>query len=227
VVSRNKKIDNNQLQRRSIMKALILVDLQNDFMPGGALAVEEGNEVVAIANYLAPRFDLVVATQDWHPANHASFASTHQGRKPGDQVELNGVTQTLWPDHCVQGTPGADFHANLHRNSIDRIFHKGTNPEIDSYSGFYDNNRQFSTGMTDWLRKQGVEQVYIMGLATDYCVKFTALDAIKEGFRTFLITDGCRGVNLNSGDVALALSQMSETGVNLISSREIEIAASA
>ncbi len=209
------------------MKALILVDLQNDFMPGGALAVEEGNEVVAIANYLAPRFDLVVATQDWHPANHASFASTHQGRKPGDQVELNGVTQTLWPDHCVQGTPGADFHANLHRNSIDRIFHKGTNPEIDSYSGFYDNNRQFSTGMTDWLRKQGVEQVYIMGLATDYCVKFTALDAIKEGFRTFLITDGCRGVNLNSGDVALALSQMSETGVNLISSREIEIAASA
>ncbi len=207
------------------MKALILVDLQNDFMPGGALAVEEGDEVVAIANYLAPRFDLVVATQDWHPANHGSFASSHPGKKPGDQIKLNGIDQILWPNHCIQNTTGAEFHPNLHHKSINRVFQKGTNLNIDSYSGFYDNNRQASTGLTLWLKEQRVDQVYIMGLATDYCVKFTALDSLKEGFKTFLITDGCRGVNLNSGDVALALSQMSEAGVNLISSREIEIAA--
>ena len=208
-------------------RALILVDLQNDFMPGGALAVEDGDEVVDVANYIAPRFEVVVATQDWHPANHSSFASSHPGHKIGDIVKLDGLDQVLWPDHCIQNSPGADFHSKLYRNRIDKIFTKGTNPQVDSYSGFYDNNRQFSTGLTDWLKSQNIEQLYIMGLATDYCVKFTALDAVKEGFNVFLITDGCRGVNLNAGDVAAALSQMSEAGVSLVSSREIELAAHA
>lgn len=206
------------------MKALILVDLQNDFMPGGALAVKDGDSVVGIANYLAPRFNMVVATQDWHPANHSSFASSHPGHHPGEVLKINGVDQVLWPDHCVQNTEGAGFHPNLNTDRITEIFHKGTNPEVDSYSGFYDNNRHFSTGLTTWLKNHHVDEVYIMGLATDYCVKFTALDAIKEGFKTFLITDGCRGVNLQSGDEATALSEMSDAGVNLVSSREIEIA---
>lgn len=207
------------------MKALILVDLQNDFMPGGALAVKEGDSIVGLANYLAPRFDLVVATQDWHPADHSSFASSHPGYKPGEVIKINGIDQVLWPDHCIQNSPGASFHPNLNPVNIAEIFHKGTNREVDSYSGFYDNNRHFSTGLAAWLKNHRVNDVYIMGLATDYCVKFTALDARKEGFKTYLITDGCKGVNLQADDETTALSEMSNAGVSLISSREIEIAA--
>ena len=164
------------------MRALIVVDLQYDFMPGGALAVNQGNAVVSVANRVMPKFDLVVATQDWHPANHGSFASQHPGKQAGEFIDLNGLQQILWPDHCVQGTHGGEFHKDLDMLLIDKIFPKGTDPGIDSYSGFYDNAHRQATGLGDYLREKGVTEIYIMGLATDYCVKFTALDAIQLGF---------------------------------------------
>ncbi|MEW6709098.1 MAG: bifunctional nicotinamidase/pyrazinamidase [Candidatus Riflebacteria bacterium] len=206
------------------MKALILVDLQNDFMPGGALAVNEGDLVVEPANRLAEKFELVVATQDWHPADHGSFASNHSGRQPGEMAKLDGLDQILWPNHCVQNTTGAEFHPKLQQKLITKVFRKGTNPKVDSYSGFYDNQRRQATGLGDWLREKQVKKVYVMGLATDYCVKFTALDAASEGFNTWLVTDGCRGVNLQPGDVEKALAEMQKAGVKLIESKEIESA---
>ena len=187
------------------MNALILIDLQYDFMPGGALAVTGGDQVVAVANRLIPHFNMVVATQDWHPVNHKSFASQHDGKSVGDVVQLNDVKQMLWPDHCIQGTPGADFHENLESQRIHQIIPKGTNIEIDSYSGFFDNGHQHATGLARLLKKNGVTGVAVMGLATDYCVKLTALDAVELGFRTTLISDGCRGVELNPGDVKRAV----------------------
>jgi nicotinamidase/pyrazinamidase len=195
------------------MKALILVDLQNDFLPGGALAVPEGDRVIPVANRLLDAFPLVVATQDWHPANHGSFAANHPGQKPFDQVDLGGLPQTLWPVHCVQGTPGAELAPGLDRSRIARIFQKGTDPEIDSYSGFFDNGRRKATGLGDWLKEQGVTEVFVCGLATDYCVKFTALDAVALGFRTHLVLDACRGVKLRPHDVEEAVAEMRRAGV--------------
>lgn len=203
------------------MKALVLVDLQNDFMPGGALAVTEGDRVVPIANRLMPRFDLVVATQDWHPAGHCSFASQYPGKSPGDLVNRGGVQQVLWPDHCIQGSTGAELHHELNQDRIDHVIHKGTDVRIDSYSGFYDNQRSRSTGLTEYLREHDVTEVYIMGLATDYCVKYTALDAVKDGFRTRLIEDGCRGVNLKPGDVEAAVNKMAAAGVQIVESQKL------
>lgn len=197
-------------------KALILVDLQYDFCPGGALAVEEGNAVIPIANQWMPEFEVVVATQDWHPANHGSFAANHPWRKPGQVIDLHGLPQVLWPIHCVQESFGADLVDELDQQRITRIFQKGTDPEVDSYSGFFDNGRRKSTGMGEWLQEQGVDAVYVMGLATDYCVKFTALDALSLGFDTYLIQAGCRGVNLQPGDVDRALEDMAQQGVKLI-----------
>ena len=184
------------------MNALILVDIQNDFVPGGALAVPEGDRVVPVANRLIPRFDLVVATKDWHPADHMSFASRHPGRQAGDVIELAGLPQVLWPDHCIERTPGAEFVAGLAVPGIHRVFEKGTNRAIDSYSGFFDNGHRQATGLGDFLLGRGVTTVFILGLATDYCVKFTALDAVDLGFSTHLVLDGCRGVDLNPGDAA-------------------------
>ncbi|GAB4279648.1 MAG: bifunctional nicotinamidase/pyrazinamidase [Candidatus Rifleibacteriota bacterium] len=206
------------------MKALLLVDLQNDFMPGGNLAVKEGDSVVPVANCLGKHFNIVVATQDWHPGDHSSFAANHPGKKPGDVVNLNGFPQVLWPVHCVQDTDGADFHKNLKLNQITKVFKKGTHKEVDSYSGFFDNNRAHSTGLSEWLKSHGVDTLYIMGLATDYCVKFTALDAVEQGFKTFLITDGCKGVELNTGDISKALEEMQQAGVAFISAREMQTA---
>lgn len=203
------------------MKALVIVDVQNDFCPGGALPVPEGDQVVPILNRLQPCFDLVVATQDWHPINHASFAANHPGRKPGEVIDLHGLSQVLWPVHCVQETPGAEFHPALDRGRIAAVFRKGVDPEIDSYSGFFDNGHRRSTGLADYLQSHGVREVYIGGLATDYCVKFTALDAVALGFPTHLIQDACRGVNLNLGDVVQAIDQMREAGVKIVSSSEI------
>src|SRR3954470_17175888 len=174
------------------MRALILVDIQNDFVPGGALAVREGDQVVPVANRLAPKFNVVVATQDWHPADHGSFAANHVGGKVGEVIELNGLPQVLWPVHCVQGTRGAAFVAGLNVSRVTRVFQKGTDAGIDSYSGFFDNGHRRSTGMGDWLRTQGVGTIYVMGLATDYCVKFTALDGRKLGLEVVLVEDGCR-----------------------------------
>jgi nicotinamidase/pyrazinamidase len=204
------------------MKALILVDIQNDFVPGGALAVPAGDEVVAVANRVQEHFDVVVATQDWHPDDHGSFAANHDAKRPGDIINLHGLRQTLWPHHCVQETRGADFVTDLETDRIEEVFQKGTDPRIDSYSGFFDNGRRRSTGLGDFLKARGVNEVYVMGLATDYCVKFTALDAVELGFTTRLIEDGCRGVELKEGDSDNALEEMRQKGVELLRSAEIE-----
>ena len=204
------------------MDGLILVDMQNDFMPGGALAVADGDATVAVANRLAPRFETVIATQDWHPADHGSFVTAHPSRNVGDLTTLGGLDQVVWPVHCVQGTAGAELHAGLDRRLIDEIVTKGTDTEIDSYSGFFDNGRRKATGLEEVLRQRGVNRVYLMGLATDYCVKHTALDARRLGFDTILVEDGCRAVNLAPGDGERAIQEMRDAGVKVVRSEEIE-----
>ncbi len=203
------------------MKALILVDLQNDFMPGGALPVPHGDQVIPVANRVQHSFDLVVATQDWHPRDHGSFAANHPGRQPGDVIDLNGLEQVLWPVHCVQETTGAAFAPALDAHRVKRTFRKGTDPAIDSYSGFFDNGQRKSTGLSQYLRDNGVADLYILGLATDYCVKFTALDARRLGFDTHVIEDACRGVELRAGDGRAALEEMSRDEVTIIGSAQI------
>lgn len=198
------------------MEALIVVDIQNDFLPGGALAVPGGDEIIPAVNRLMEKFDLVVATQDWHPAGHGSFASAHPGKDPGDVIMLNGLEQILWPDHCVQGTYGAEFSPELNVQLIEKTIRKGTDPGIDSYSGFFDNGRKKDTGMDEYLRGRGVDTVYIAGLATDYCVKFTALDAAALGYRTQVIPEATRAVNLRPGDYDRALEEMKAAGVRLV-----------
>ena len=195
------------------MNALLLIDIQNDFLPGGALAVPRGDEVIAVANALMPNYEAVVATQDWHPANHLSFASQHAGKKIGEVVELAGLPQILWPDHCVQNTFGAEFSASLNVSRIQHVVQKGTDRVIDSYSGFFDNARRKSTGLESYLRSRGIDTLHILGLATDYCVKATALDAIDLGLRTVLLTAGVRGVDLQPGDCERAVQQMKAAGV--------------
>jgi len=203
------------------MKALILVDIQNDFLPGGALAVLDGDQVIPVANQLQPVFPLIVATQDCHPGNHGSFATRHPGKKVYDQIDLNGLPQTLWPVHCVRNTRGAELASALKRERIAKIFPKGTEPSIDSYSGFFDNGHRKSTGLGEWLKSQGVTDVYVCGLATDYCVKFTALDAVKMGFKTHLVEDACRGVNLQPDDVKNAIAELKRAGVTVVKSGEL------
>jgi nicotinamidase/pyrazinamidase len=203
------------------VKALILVDIQNDFLPGGALAVPDGDAVVPIANKLQNAFPLVVATQDWHPASHGSFAANHSGRKPFEQINLNGLDQTLWPIHCVQGSRGAEFAPGLNRDRIEKVFQKGTDPGIDSYSGIFDNGHRKATGLGDWLKSKGVTDVFICGLATDYCAKFTALDAVSLGFKTHLVEDACRGVNLRPDDVKNAIKEMKRAGVAIVQSADL------
>lgn len=196
--------------------ALILVDIQNDFVPGGALAVPDGDAVVAVANRWMSRFDLVLATQDWHPAGHGSFAGSHSGKRPGDMIVLNGLNQVLWPDHCVQNTKGAEFVAGLDVARIGKIFRKGRDRNTDSYSGFFDNGHRNATGLGAYLKQERVDEVSILGLATDYCVKYTALDARRLGFRTRLITEGVRGVELAAGDCEKAIAEMREAGVEIV-----------
>lgn len=203
------------------MNALLVVDLQNDFCPGGALAVSEGDLVVPIANRLAEAFHLVVATQDWHPADHGSFAANHPGKKPGDTIDLDGLDQILWPVHCVQQSPGAQFHPDLNLNRINRVFQKGTDRNLDSYSGFFDNGHRAATGLGNYLKERGVRRIYLCGLTTDYCVTFTALDAVDLGFETFVIEDACRGVNLHPGDVDRALQNMRSHGIQITTSSRI------
>jgi nicotinamidase/pyrazinamidase len=203
------------------MKALILVDIQNDFLPGGALAVPDGDAIISVANKLQAVFPLVVATQDLHPANHGSFAASHPGRNPFEQIDLYGLPQTLWPVHCVQGKRGAKLAAELNHDHIARIFPKGTDARIDSYSGFFDNGHLRATGLDGYLKEQKVTAVWVLGLATDYCVKFTALDAVALGFKTHLILDACRGVNLKPTDGADAVAEMKRAGVEITHSRNI------
>lgn len=203
------------------MPTLILVDIQNDFLPGGRLAVAEGEAVVPVANALMQRADHVVATLDWHPADHQSFASQHKGKSPGDPIELNGLAQILWPDHCVQWTGGAALAPGLHSARIDRLFTKGEDPTVDSYSGFWDNGRRRQTGLQAWLLAQGVQQLWICGLALDYCVKATALDAVAAGFACTVVLDGTRAVGRSPGDGARAVEDLQRGGVRVAHSADL------
>ena len=186
------------------MHALIIVDIQNDFVPGGALAVPAGDEIIPLVNDLQKSFNFVVATQDWHPENHKSFASSHPEKKVFDQIVLHGLDQILWPDHCIQGTWGAELHRGLSLKKVEAIFRKGMDPDIDSYSGFYDNGYKKSTGLAGYLRERKVTKVYICGLASDYCVFYTAKDAIKENFETYIIEDATRPINPDGFEKAKA-----------------------
>lgn len=198
------------------MKTLLLIDIQNDFMPGGALAVPGGDEIIPVVNALMVDFDLIVATQDWHPPDHGSFAANHPGAKFFDQIELHGLPQTLWPVHCVQNTGGALFAPSLETRRIEQVFTKGMNPRIDSYSGFFDNGHRASTGMGEWQKARDVRQLSVAGVATDYCVKFTVLDALAEGFEVEVIAEACRGVNLGAGDVDCALNEMRKARARIL-----------
>ena len=200
------------------MNALILIDIQNDFLSGGALAVPEGDAVIPVCNAMRDRFDLVVATQDWHPRDHGSFAANHPGHSVGQVIDLNGLTQILWPVHCVQNTPGAHFAKDLRLLSTDRVFQKGTDPAIDSYSGFFDNGHRKSTGLDAFLKNKSVTDIFVAGLATDYCVKFTALDARSLGYNVHLVVDACRGVDLQPGDVDAAIEEMRKACVMITKS---------
>jgi len=202
-------------------KALILVDIQNDFMPWGSLPVPEGDAIVPIVNRLQQVFDVVVASQDWHPRAHLSFASNHEGKKVFETTEVEGLEQILWPDHCVQNSEGAEFVPELETARIEAVFRKGDDPKYDSYSAFHDNGHKKSTGLSDWLRARDVDEVYIVGLAADVCVLFTALDAVREGFTTYLVEDATRGVDMNEGDVDKAFADMREAGVKFVTSQEI------
>lgn len=201
--------------------ALILIDLQNDFCLNGSLAVRDGEGVMPIANKLQAYFDCIIATQDWHPDDHLSFAANHDGQKIGDVIQLENISQILWPKHCIQYSNGAEFHPDLETKKVTRIFQKGTEKKIDSYSAFFDNAHLRSTGLEDYLRNQNINEIYLMGLATDYCVKYSALDAKELGFNVYVIEDACRGVELKQGDIERAKREMAERGVHFIQSEQI------
>jgi nicotinamidase/pyrazinamidase len=203
------------------MNALIIVDLQNDFLPGGALAVPGGNEVIPLANELQRRFDVVLATQDWHPPDHGSFAANHPGKKPGDRIMLDGIEQILWPVHCVQNTHGAEFAPSFDTTRIDHVFHKGIDPRIDTYSTFFDNAHRRSTGLADYLRDRAIKGIYLLGLALDYCVKYSALDARQLGLNTHVVLDGCRGIDVQPGDLNCAVDEMKQAGATILQSGEL------
>jgi nicotinamidase/pyrazinamidase len=201
------------------MKTLIIVDVQNDFLQGGRLEVPHSNLIVPVINRIQNCFDLKVATQDWHPKNHKSFASNHPGRKPFESIFHNGVQQTLWPDHCIQGSEGAAFHPDLETDNISAIFRKGMNPEIDSYSGFYDNSKQLSTGLSGYLKEKGTREIHFCGLAADICVYYTILDSIQQGFSATLIEDAsCPLFHDKFDDIKCELAKL---GVHIIMSREL------
>ncbi len=202
-------------------QALLVIDVQNDFCPGGSLAVRDGDQVVPVINHFTSKFSRVVATQDWHPDDHVSFAKNHPGKNVYDRVEVNGLSQVLWPVHCVQGTIGADFHPALRTEDFNLILHKGTNPLVDSYSAFMDNDKKLMTGLEGYLRSLGVSEVFICGLATDYCVFFSAMDAVGLGFSTHVIIDACRGVDVPANNIANRIKMMKENGVVLLHSTDI------
>jgi nicotinamidase/pyrazinamidase len=199
---------------------LLVIDVQNDFCPGGALAVADGNAVIDPIHRIAPMFEHIVLTQDWHPADHSSFASAHPGKKPFDQIELSYGPQTLWPDHCVQGAKGAEFHPELHLPQAELILRKGFRPQIDSYSAFFENDRLTPTGLAGYLRERNITRVFLAGLAYDYCVGYSALDARCLGLPAVVIRDACRAIDLN-GSVAKIEAVFAQTGVLLIESREL------
>jgi len=202
------------------MKALLIVDIQYDFLPGGALEVPQGDVVIPVANRLQDFFELVVATQDWHPPDHASFASNHPGKKAMEEIELDGIPQILWPDHCVQGSAGAAFSKELQMNKVEAIFRKGMEPAIDSYSGFFDNGYKKSTGMGDYLKGRNVDTVYVSGLAGDFCVNYTLNDALMLGFNAVLVEDGTKPIDPPAYEKAM--HKLKEQGLESIRSSEID-----
>lgn len=203
------------------MKALILVDLQNDFMPGGSLEVKEGFDILPVVNKLLNyNFDVIVATKDWHPKDHGSFASNHH-KHPGERVSLEGLEQILWPDHCIQGSRGAEFASGWDSHKIHKVIYKGTDKNVDSYSTFFDNGHRKSTGLFDYLKEHNIKDIFIAGLATDYCVKYSVLDATKLGFNIYVVEDGCRGVNLEAEDSKKALDEMRKVGAKIIKSKDL------
>ena len=201
------------------MTCLLLIDLQFDFLPGGSLAVPEGDAILPLLNKLQPRFDLVVATQDWHPAGHRSFASAHPGKALFSEITWQGLPQRLWPDHCVQGSFGAALHTELNLNQVEAIFRKGTDPDLDSYSAFFDNGHRRATGLSAYLRARGVTEVFVAGLAADYCVYFSAKDARSEGFAVTVIEDATRGIAPET--IAAAKADLLVQGVRYVNSREL------
>ncbi|SON57570.1 nicotinamidase/pyrazinamidase [Hartmannibacter diazotrophicus] len=196
-------------------EALVVIDVQKDFCPGGALAVTDGDAVVEIINALSPRFAHVVATQDWHPAGHLSFASSHPGKAPFETIEADYGLQTLWSDHCVKGSDGAAFHPGLDLNPVELIVRKGFRPEIDSYSAFFENDRKTTTGLAGALRERGFRRLYFVGLATDFCVAYSAIDAAREGFEAVVLLDACRGIDLG-GSLDAAIAEMKAAGVSVV-----------
>jgi nicotinamidase/pyrazinamidase len=193
---------------------LVVIDVQNDFCPGGALAVADGDAVVPLVNQLIAQFAHTVLTQDWHPPGHQSFASAHPGQAPFATIDMPYGAQTLWPDHCVQGTPGAEFHRGLQTRPAELVVRKGFRPAIDSYSAFFENDRATPTGLGGYLRERGLRRVFLCGLATDYCVAYSALDARRQGFEATVLLPACRAIDLN-GSLADALARMREAGVAL------------
>ena len=204
------------------MNALLLIDIQNDFLPGGALPAPHGDEIIPLVNEMIHYpFDLIVATKDWHPASHESFANNH-GMQPGEHVNLGGVDQILWPAHCIEGTLGAEFAPGWDSIDIDKVIYKGTDPYIDSYSAFFDNGHEKSTGLDAYLKDKGVRDIFIAGLVTDYCVKYTVLDALQLGFHPFVIIDACRGVNLKPDDSQQAFIVMLKAGAVLLHFKDLK-----
>lgn len=201
--------------------ALIVVDVQKDFCPGGALAVEYGDTIIPRINSLMRRFGLIVATKDWHPKGHVSFASSYSGKSPGDSVKSGDITQQLWPDHCIQGSDGAAFHPDLDVKPLQLILHKGTKVDLDSYSAFFENDHATPTGLEPYLKGLGFDTVYVVGLAEDVCVRFTAEDAVKLGFTTYVIADCTRGVNIPEGALSAARKSMQSQGVGYIQSTDL------
>jgi len=200
--------------------ALILIDIQNDFCPGGALEVGEGNEIVEVANKLQEKFRVKIATQDWHPPNHTSFASNHLDKLPFSTTEMFYGTQVLWPDHCIQGKKGAEFHPKLITNSTDLIIRKGFRTEIDSYSAFFDNDHKTPTGLGGYLKARGINSIYLCGLALDFCVYFSAIDGVNLDLEVNVIKDACRAIDLD-GSLEMAINDMKNKGVNLITSNDL------
>ncbi|NRR92499.1 bifunctional nicotinamidase/pyrazinamidase [Winogradskyella undariae] len=198
------------------MKTLLIIDVQNDFMPNGSLPVPNGHQIVPIINKIQPKFNLIIGTQDWHPSNHVSFASNHKGKSNFDEIEIHGKPQTLWPDHCVQGTKGAEFHPDLNTESFEAIFRKGTNKNIDSYSAFYDNRHLKSTGLANYLKEKGTTELFLCGLASDICVYFSIYDAFKEGFNCTFIEDASKALD-NEGFEKLK-TEMIAMGINMVTS---------
>jgi nicotinamidase/pyrazinamidase len=199
---------------------LVVVDVQNDFCPGGALAVPKGNEVIAPIHCVAPRFAHIVLTQDWHPANHASFATAHPGKQLFETIELAYGVQTLWPPHCVQGSRGAEFHPELHLPQAELILRKGFRPQIDSYSAFFENDRATATGLAGYLHERGLRRVFLAGLAYDFCVGYSAIDARRLGFEAIVLRDACRAIDLN-GSANVIEAEFAGCGVRVMKSAEL------